>query len=81
MARPGGCRHLLLPKSRGFTAVGIILAGLAPLHGISRGTEVEKQHLQPEATIPSFSGLLGASWLWRREDSVHSCGTNPAALR
>ncbi|RLV94624.1 hypothetical protein DV515_00013089 [Chloebia gouldiae] len=43
------------PKSRGFTAFGTILLA----QGISRGTGGDKQHLlQPEATIPSFSGLL-----------------------
>ncbi|XP_027547224.1 uncharacterized protein LOC113971458 [Neopelma chrysocephalum] len=30
---------------------------------------------------PSFSGLLWASWLWRRKESTHTCRTNPAAFR
>lgn len=57
--------HLLLPDLLdlwicGFTAFGIILLGLAVSQGISRGTDVGQmwQHSQPEATTPSFSGLL-----------------------
>lgn len=47
------------------------LVELASLHEISQLTDVEKQQLQPNTTVPSFSGLLTLSIVALEEEGVH----------
>lgn len=47
------------------------LVELASLHEISQLTDVEKQQLQPNATVASFSGLLTLSIVALEEEGVH----------
>lgn len=76
-----GCRHPLLSKSGGLLLLALFcwccgvftnLVELASRHEVSQLTDVEKQQLQPNATVFSFSGLLSLSIVALEEEGVQA---------